>query len=119
MSFSFRQYFRLWLLVPLCALGFLVWMDGTRVERIRHLTNLAGEIPAIDPASPTGYAGGVRQLIVPEHNNESYQWIAQTQQMFARQEWRVRHVDYDNAPTGRDVESPSAYRWWLGLVAWL
>ena len=58
-------------------------------------------------------------MIVPERNSDSYHWIAQTQQMFARGEWRVRRVDYDNAPLGRAVDSPSPYRWWLGLVAWL
>jgi hypothetical protein len=38
--------------------------------------------------------------------------------MFNRGEWRVRHIDYENAPDGRAVHSPSPYRWWLGLVAW-
>src|SRR5471030_1697081 len=39
--------------------------------------------------------------------------------MFAQGELRVRHVDYENAPRGREVTSPSPYRWWLGLVAYL
>jgi hypothetical protein len=59
----------------------------------------------------------MRKLIVPEHNNESYQWVAQTQQMLARGDWRIRHIAYDNAPAGREVLTPSPYRWWLGIVA--
>jgi hypothetical protein len=107
----------LWIIAPLAAVGFLCWLTSTRVEQINHLTNLVETEALADPASPTGYAAGLRQLIVPEHNGDSYQWLAQTQQMLARREWRVRHVDYDNAPMGRAVLTPSPYRWWLGLVA--
>jgi hypothetical protein len=39
--------------------------------------------------------------------------------MLARDEWRVRHVDYDNAPYGRATHLPAPYRWWLATVAWL
>jgi len=106
-----------WLLVLGGAAAFLVWINSVRIERVGYVTELVGAETAVDPASPTGYAGGVRQMIVPEHNSESYQWIMQVQQMFERGEWRVRHVDYDNAPIGRDANTPSPYRWWLGFVA--
>ncbi|HVZ64523.1 MAG TPA: hypothetical protein VG936_08120 [Lacunisphaera sp.] len=109
----------LWLLAPLSACAFLIWMAAARVHRIDYVTNLVETGTVIDPASPTGYAGGLRKLIVPEHNNDSYQWIAQTQQMLAGGEWRLRHVNYDNAPAGRTVLTPSPFRWWLGLVAGL
>jgi hypothetical protein len=56
---------------------------------------------------------------VPGHNNESYEWLDQARQMFALGEWRVRHVDYENAPPGREVHAASPYRWWLGLFAWV
>src|SRR5690606_34903060 len=56
--------------------------------------------------------------ILLQHNNETYQWIAQTQQMLATGEWRLRHTRYDNAPAGRPVSSPSLYRWWLATLAW-
>ena len=65
----------------------------------------------------TDDAIGQRQLIVPGRNERSFDWIAQTQQMFVRHEARVRHVDYDNPPQGRAVNAASPYRWWLGLVA--
>ncbi len=38
--------------------------------------------------------------------------------MLDRGEWRVRHVDYENAPFGHFVYAASPYRWWLGFVAW-
>ncbi len=61
---------------------------------------------------------GTPRLIVPQHDNDSYQWLSQTRQMLTRGEWRVRHIDYDNAPYGRATHLASAYRWWLGFLAW-
>lgn len=111
----------LWLIAPLCACAFLVWSDCARIRRIEAITRLLGGAEAgnrIDPKSPTGYANGQRELIVPQRNETGFDWIIQTQQMLARKEWRIRNVDYDNAPTGRAVNATSPYRWWLGLVAW-
>ena len=121
MSSTPRILLRLWLVFPVCACGFLVWTNHGRLQRVEQVSALAGRAsPAddLDPRSPTGYANGQRELIVPERHEESFHWIAQTQQMLARGEWRVRRVDYDNAPTGREVNAPSPYRWWLGLAAW-
>ena len=117
MRFPLRSSTSLWIIVPLAALGFLFWLNCARLHRVDYVTNLVATEVTVDPASPTGYAGGLRQLIAPEHNNDSYEWIVQTQQMLANSEWRVRHVSYDNAPIGRTVITPSPYRWWLGLVA--
>ena len=108
-----------WILVLLVTGVFLGWINFVRAERVNYVTDLVATEAVVDAASPTGYAGGLRRLIAPEHNNDSYQWIAQTQQMLARGEWRVRQVDYDNAPLGRAVITPSPYRWWLGFVAWV
>ncbi len=120
MSLSARILPRLWVIVPVCALGFLAWADSARVQRMAAVSGLQGRARAadqIDRRSPTGYADGQRELIVPEANPASFQWIAQAQLMFSRREARVRHVDYENAPNGHDVEAASPYRWWLGLVA--
>lgn len=108
----------LWVLAPIASLGFLLWLNSARLHRVDYLANLVETDATVDPASATGYAGGVRAAILPEHNNESYQWIVQTQSMLAPGgEWRVRTVKYDNAPIGRTVLTPSPYRWWLGFVA--
>jgi hypothetical protein len=104
----------------LAAIGFLSWITTTRAQRAANVSSLTQTLPLpIDANSPTGYPGGIRELIVPEHNNDSYQWLAQTQLMLARHEWRLRHVDYDNAPYGREIQTPSPYRWWLGFVTWV
>ncbi len=108
-----------WVLVLFCAAGFLFWTGTVRVRHVERATRAGQEAPKPDAASPTGYAGGTRELIVPEHNYESYNWIAQTQQMVARGDWRVRQIDYENAPFGRAVNAASPYRWWLGLAGWL
>ena len=60
---------------------------------------------------------GSRGSSSPATANESYEWLDQTRQMFARHELRVRHIDYENAPSGREVFAASPYRWWLGFVA--
>ncbi len=109
------------MIIPSCAIGFLIWINCDRVQRVEYVSNLADwsvDTPAVDPTSPTGYADGTRRLLVPDHNHDSYQWIATTQQMLASGQWRVRHVDYDNAPFGRELHSASPYRWWLALLAW-
>ncbi len=113
---------RLWALVPVCACAYVVWADQGRAARVGYVCGLEGRARSADvlsAASPTGYADGQRELIVPEGNEDSFAWIAQTQQMFALGQARVRHVDYENAPAGHEVAAASPYRWWLGLVAWL
>lgn len=107
------------MVIPLCACGFLVWAGGVRGRRVEYVTSLAKDELKVDAASPSGYVGGMRRMIVPEHNNDSYSWIIQTQLMLAHREWRVRHIDYENAPFGHEVNAASPYRWWLGLIAWL
>ena len=110
------------MILPVCACGFLLWVNHGRIQRVEYVSSLAGRPEAVvagGSISPTGYAHGQRELIVPERTEESFHWIAQTQQMFAQGEWRVHHVDYDNAPIGRTVNASSLYRWWLGLVAGL
>lgn len=122
MSLSARILPRLWLIIPVCALGWVVWAGAARVQRIQAVSALQGRarpVDALDRRSPTGYADGQRELIIPGASQASFHWIAQTQQMFARGEARVRHVDYENAPNGHDVSAASPYRWWLGLVAWV
>ncbi|ACB76480.1 hypothetical protein Oter_3200 [Opitutus terrae PB90-1] len=118
MSSSSRRRFLFGLLALAPALGFWLFLTNARLHRVDAVTNLVETDVAIDPASPTGYAGGLRNLIVPGHNNESSQWIIQTQQMLAPGgDWRIREVRYDNAPVGRTVLTPSPFRWWLGLLA--
>jgi hypothetical protein len=112
---------RVWLILPVGALGFLVWINHARLQRIDYVTSLAGgPAPGADaaPGPHPDSAGGPRMLIVPERNENTFEWIAQTEQMWRTGEWRVRHVDYDNAPFGREVNLASPYRWWLGLVSW-
>lgn len=109
---------RLWWLILLAAGAFVIFADVQRARRALHITNIDREQAVVDRASSTGYAGGKRWLIVPENHNRSYQWIAETQQMLAQGEWRVRRIDTENAPYGREVHSASPYRWWLAFVAW-
>ena len=111
----------LWGIAPVLALCFVLWADAARVARVQALSALPGRArttDSVDARSPTGYAGGQRELLVAEANEASFGWIAETQQMIATGSARIRHFDSENAPQGRGVGSPSPYRWWLGLLAW-
>lgn len=122
MSNSFRLFSHTWVAILLMACGFLVWADVLRIQRVEYLSGLAEPSAAEAPAPGSAAAGNPvwrPNLIVPGHDNTSFEWLDQTQQMFALGQWRVRHVDYENAPFGHRVDSPSPYRWWLGALAWV
>ncbi len=108
-----------WLAVLLGALAFLVWTNVVRIRHIEYVNEQGGGSErTIVAATATPELTAGNSLIVPEQLTASYHWIAQTQRMFNRGEWRVRHIDYENASFGRAVNSPSPYRWWLGSLAW-
>lgn len=119
MSNPIRSSFSVWTLVPVCALGFLLWADGSRSGRVDFVTGATAQVAPVDPGSPTGYADGKRWLVVPEHDNATYQWIEETQRMLAAGDWRIRSILYENAPFGRAVHEASPYRWWLAGLAWV
>ena len=121
-SNPFRFSSLAWVAIPLCACGLLIWTNTLRVRRVDYVSGIAERsvaVPATSATTPAGYAGWQPRLIVPDHDGISYEWLDQTRQMLARREWRVRHIDYENAPFGREVSFASPYRWWLGAVAWL
>ncbi|MFT3868560.1 MAG: hypothetical protein QM715_08680 [Nibricoccus sp.] len=69
-----------------------------------------------DIRSPTGYQFGQRsEMLSPD----GFHWAMQTQSMLAKGDLRVRSVDYDNHPEGREVHWSSSIHWWLGGLAWL
>jgi hypothetical protein len=107
-----------WLAVPLLALVFAAWVTAVRARKIEYVSHVAGTAAAAPGSAAADRAAPWQpRLVVPGHFNESYEWIDQTRQMFARRELRVRHIDYENAPYGREVFAASPYRWWLGFVA--
>src|SRR3954469_3165912 len=116
---NFPRFFSAsWIIVLIGAGSFLVWADHVRLQRIDSVSGLVGgSAQTVDARSPTGFSSAQRDLIVPGRNERNFDWIAQTQQMFAEQTSRVRHVGYDNAPEGREVNEASPYRWWLGAMA--
>ena len=99
-----------WVVILLGAAGFLVWAGSVRA---RHVLTVSAT------GEPAGAAtrSGQPRVIVPGHENSTYEWLDQTGQMFAQGTWRVRQIDYENAPYGRVVAAASPYRWWLGLLA--
>src|SRR6478735_4894135 len=108
----FSRFFpRWWLVIPLGAAVFIAATGYCRAQQAIRLRDFNRE------TGPANYADGRHWLVVPEHNPRSYQWLAETEQMLTRREARIRHIDYENAPAGREVVSASPFRWWLGLLA--
>jgi len=102
-------------LVLVLALCLVAVEAALRIERVRTVSGHAGW----SAAETGGDAASWRpQLIVPGNLNSSFKWLGQTRLMLSTGELRVRHIDYENAPFGHDVRSPSPYRWWLGCLAW-
>lgn len=109
-----------WLVALLGALLFLVGDSARKLSALHAATGL-GETgrpaPAFSAGSPTGLAGGRRNLIL--ESTDGYHWVMQTQRMIATGNGRIRRVDYDNAPDGREVHWCSPLHWWLAGVAWV
>jgi len=111
-----------WLVVLGAVLGYVIWdsvVAGRHLLRVTASYGVTVDPPAEDPGSPTGYADGRRSLVLPASAADTAHWVMQTQDMFAHGEWRIRHVDYDNAPAGREVHWSSPVHWWLAITAWL
>ncbi|HND60778.1 MAG TPA: tetratricopeptide repeat protein [Opitutaceae bacterium] len=109
-----------WILVVIAALAYFTWDTGVRWRHIREVSGTYGvtvDAPAVDRSSPTGYADGKRSLLLPDRDLDGYHWIMQAQQASAEGLWRMRHVDYDGAPTGRDVHWAAPFRWWVRELA--
>ena len=101
------------------ALLFLAADSARKLASFRAATALGEQgrpAPAFAADSPTGYADGRRSQIL--QSTDGYHWVMQTQQMIATGEWRLRRVNYDNAPDGREVHWCSPLHGWLALVAW-
>lgn len=112
-----------WIVFLLGAGGIFVWNTQARINRLDQLAAIgatAEALPVVVTVSVPGQAELTphNSLLVPGQWDASYHWLAQTQRMLNRGEARVRHIDYENAPFGRAVTTPSPYRWWLGFVAW-
>ena len=107
----------LWLVPALLALVFLAATTRERAARVRYVSGIADWSGGTSAAPASG--SWTPRLVVAGHDNASYEWLDQVRQMFDRGEWRVRHIDYENAPQGRTVFAPSPYRWWLAGLTWI
>jgi hypothetical protein len=119
---SRRHFSLVWIAFLLGAGAILIWNTAARIKRLDYLSTIGA--PAENRTRDAGSAPGQAELTpnnslpIPDQLDASYHWLAQTQRMLNRGEARVRHIDYENAPIGRTVLTPSPYRWWLGFLAW-
>ena len=118
-----RHFSSVWIAFLLGAGAILIWNAAARINRLDYLSTIGapaenhtggvtGSAPADAELTPNN------SLPIPDQLDASYHWLAQSQRMLNRGEARVRHIDYENAPFGRTVLTPSPYRWWLGFLAW-
>lgn len=119
MRFPIRLLPRAWILAPAFALVFVLCTDLRLARHVAAVSGFSLASVAADPRSTTGYADGKRWLIVPEHDNATYQWIRETQTLASSNSWRLRQIGYENAPYGRETHTASPYRWWLLLIGWV
>jgi len=111
-----------WWILLFAALAFLWLATGRRIDRVNAITDSSTwsvDAPKRDAESPTGFEKGQRKLIVPGHHNPSFWWIMEAQQSVEQGRLRLRHIDYDAQPDGRDIHRTAPYRWWLIAVGWL
>jgi len=98
------------LLLGVAEISFSGW---SRFEAIRGATEaLQYSKPLFSETSVTGYRNGVRLWVMP-YGADALHWIMMAQQMAQEGTWRLRHVDYDNAPFGREVHWSQFLLWWL------
>lgn len=111
-----------WWVLLLVSLS-LLWLATSRrigrVEAITRSPTWSVDAPGRDAASPTGFAQGQRSLIVPGHHNASFRWIMEAQKSAEDGSLRLRHINYDAAPDGREIRRTAPYRWWLIAVGWM
>ena len=110
-----------WWVALLGALALLAIATKRRIDRVDALTNSptwSVDSPQQDANSATGFAQGERTLIVPGEHTPSYWWIMEAQQTAHDGRWRLRHIDYDAPPKGRETLRTAPYRWWLIAVGW-
>lgn len=111
-----------WLVALAFLLLWVMW-DARAVTKHTLETSaqygVAVDAPAVDPRSATGYADGRRSLLLPAGEADTAHWIMQTQAMIAHGDWRIRHVDYDNSPRGREVHWAAPLHWGLAALAWI
>jgi len=122
MTVTTRKTSPRWAIIPGVVIAIVAWFHAASIERTAAVSQQFTGNLMLEPdeASPSGFAGGRRGHIVPGHNLESYEWIVQAEAIRHTGNWRGREIDYDNAPRGRTVQSPSAVRWWLASVTpWL
>lgn len=98
----------------LLGLGILAGNAWTNLNSIEALTDttFTQALPEVDASSPTGYADGMRRVIMPQ-GLDGYQWIMIAQRVASEGKWRVREVDYDNFPAGREFHWSHLFVWWL------
>lgn len=92
-----------WKVALSLTLALLLFDSAARLRRVAALT--ASDSFAVPAATGDTAASRINTngVVLGIHGSDAYQWILQTQQMVAQKNLRVRHVDFDAAPFGRET----------------
>ena len=110
----------LFIVALVCGVGLVLLRTKSGAQRAEYLTQLpewSSDTPDSDATSATGYKAGQRVAIVPGHDKRSFDVIAITQQMLAKNDFRIDRIDYANTPLGHPVHLASPYPWALAAAA--
>lgn len=119
MSSSSAKTSPLWAIVLLAVAALLWWFNCAATVRIETVSDMFSD-RLVDPTTIEGAEVEIetrRAHVVPGHNLESMELILQAEQIRRDGTWRLTQIEYDNAPNGRGVESPSVARAWLALLS--
>ena len=112
-----RLSWTLFVAIVMCALMWQVATATWIAERNENLSNTlfrplpAGMAPGPKPGAPP--------LFMHPVGADGCTWVRIARAMAAQGEWRLRHVDFDNAPDGREMHWNSGFAWWLIALGWL
>jgi hypothetical protein len=116
-----RLEFSLCLLVLAAVLSFLL-IDS--LARSRHIAAVSASPGFVVSTPPPGKHAAAspdlplrHSLILPARSMDGYHWLIQTQAMSTSGGIRIRHVDYDGAPAGREVHWAAPYRAWIAFLS--
>lgn len=95
-----------------CVLAAATFVLTHTIAVERHLTSLCDTYDEL-----TGVRPGSRPILMGPFATDSHLWLRLAHEMTDRDQWRIRHTDFDNAPQGRPVHWSSPPLWWLATLA--
>ena len=112
-----RTRWSITIVAGLAALALAGWEDAARYVRVADLSAQGNPPPAVDPHSPTGYAGRQRYFLGAEARGETFRWIMAVEGGSPPAPGREPLAPGDDEPTEKPRLAPSLYAAALKAIA--